>query len=63
MGIFFIVTSVPVPAFPEIGLEEIPFDMVSAVLGAALIVFSVCHASGPTEYFFCWTDSGSWLWP
>ena len=41
IGILFVLTSIPLPADPEVGLEAVPFDAVSAFLGASLIAITI----------------------
>jgi len=41
VGIMFVFTSIPLPADPEVGLEAVPFDAVSAFLGASLIAITI----------------------
>ena len=41
IGILFVFTSIPFPANPEAGLEAVPFDAVSAFLGASLIAITI----------------------
>ncbi len=41
IGILFVLTSIPLPANPEVGLEAVPFDAVSAFLGASLIAITI----------------------
>ncbi len=41
VGIMFVFTSIPLPANPEAGLEAVPFDAVSAFLGASLIAITI----------------------
>ena len=41
IGILIIFSSLPFPADPEVGLEAVPFDAVSAFLGVSLIVITI----------------------
>ena len=41
IGILFVLTSIPLPADPEVGLEAVPFDAVSAFLGVSLIAITI----------------------
>ena len=41
VGIMIVFSSLPFPADPEVGLEAVPFDAVSAFLGVSLIAVSI----------------------
>jgi hypothetical protein len=41
IGIFFVLVSLPLAADPEAGTEAVPFDAVSAALGASLIAIAI----------------------
>ena len=41
MGILFVVTSIPLSADPQSGMEAVPFNLVSALLGASLIAIVI----------------------
>ena len=52
LGILFILTSFPMSADPEAGLEAIPFDTVGAILGAVLIGLAVMMRFWPRRELF-----------
>jgi hypothetical protein len=52
IGILFVVTSVPLPGDVEAGVEAVPFNPISAVLGTALIVQGVASRLWPRPVFF-----------
>ena len=52
IGILFVLGSMPLPGDPEAGLEAVPFNPVSAVLGAALIVQGLASRRLPRPLFF-----------
>jgi hypothetical protein len=52
IGILFVLGSMPLPGDPEAGLEAVPFNPVSAVLGAALIVQGLASRRLPRPVFF-----------
>jgi hypothetical protein len=52
IGILFVVISVPLPGDLEAGIEAVPFNPVSAVLGTALIVQGVASRLWPRPVFF-----------
>jgi hypothetical protein len=51
IGILFVVTSVPLPGDVEAGIEAVPFNPISAVLGTALIVQGVASRIWPRPVF------------
>ena len=59
IGILFVFTSIPLPADPEVGLEAVPFDAVSAFLGASLIAISILTRIWFRRILFLW--EGVWL--
>ncbi len=52
IGILFIIVSIPLPGDPEAGLEAIPFDVVSAFLGVALVGISLLARIWPRRVWF-----------
>ena len=59
VGILFVFTSIPFPANPEAGLEAVPFDAVSAFLGASLIAITILTRIWFRRILFLW--EGVWL--
>jgi len=52
IGILFVVTSIPLPADPEAGIEAIPFDAVAAFLGVSLAGIAILARVWPRRVFF-----------
>ncbi len=52
IGILFIIVSIPLPGDPEIGVEAIPFDVVTAFLGVALVGISLLARIWPRRVWF-----------
>ncbi|MHC4338312.1 MAG: hypothetical protein ACYSTG_10285 [Planctomycetota bacterium] len=52
IGIFFVLTSLPLPANPEAGVEAVPFDVIGAVLGITLIGLSLAMRLWPRRELF-----------
>ena len=48
----FVFASIPLPGDPEAGLEAVPFDAVSAFLGASLIALSILTRVWPGRILF-----------
>ena len=59
IGILFVFSSLPFPANPEAGIEAVPFDAVSAFLGASLIAISILTRIWFRRILFLW--EGVWL--
>ena len=59
IGILIIFSSLPFPADPEAGLEGVPFDAVSAFLGASLIAITILTRIWFRRILFLW--EGVWL--
>ncbi len=52
IGIFFIITSIPLPGDPEAGIESIPFDPISAILGFLLAALAIVAKFWPRRILF-----------
>lgn len=52
VGILFVVTSIPLPADPEAGIEALPFDLIGATLGGLLIATSILSRIWPRPVLF-----------
>lgn len=51
IGLLFLITSVPLPGDPEAGVEAVPFNAFSAVMGAALIAQGVLSRVFPHRVY------------